>query len=120
VVRGAEDLLIRLVLNLLQNAQDHTPTGGRVELAARASGRTIRLVVRDSGPGIPPEAQPHLFERFFRAQDDRSRATGGAGLGLAIAREIAQRHGGDIQVESELGHGSTFTVTLTAADAGLA
>ncbi|MDQ4078209.1 MAG: ATP-binding protein [Chloroflexota bacterium] len=111
-IYGESDLLIRLFLNLLQNAHKYTPEGEQVTLAARHVGETVQVTVADTGVGIPAEALPHLFERFYRVQDDRSRATGGAGLGLAIAQEIAQAHGGAITVESELGEGTTFVVTL--------
>ncbi len=115
VVQGESDLLIRLFLNLLQNAHKYTPEGGPLWLAAEAVGEHVRVSIRDSGPGIPASALPHLFERFYRVQDDRSRETGGSGLGLAIAQEIAQAHGGRITVTSEVGQGSTFVVRLSRA-----
>jgi two-component system sensor histidine kinase BaeS len=111
-VYGEGDLLIRLFLNLLQNAQKYTPEGGQVILLARQVAGKVQVTVSDSGPGIPAHALPHLFERFYRVQDDRSRATGGAGLGLAIAQEIAHAHGGTITVESAVGEGTSFIVSL--------
>lgn len=74
----------------------------------------LLITVTDTGPGIPPEEIPHLFDRFYRVEADRSRETGGAGLGLAIACEIARRHAGNIDVQSQSGHGTTFTVRLPA------
>ncbi len=75
-----------------------------------------QLIVKDTGIGIPEDAIPHLFERFYRVDKARSRGTGGTGLGLAIVERIITLHGGFITVESELGHGSTFTVHLPLAD----
>jgi heavy metal sensor kinase len=120
-IRGNMDLLIRLFLNLLDNAIKYTPAGGEVAVTAERQTERLCVHVRDSGPGIPPEQQPHLFERFYRVEKDRARPTraggsvqGGAGLGLAIAQEIAQAHGGRLQVRSQPGQGSTFTFCLPA------
>jgi len=114
VIRGDFDHLTRLFLNLLDNAVKYTPRGGQVSVGAARQAAQIRVTIGDTGPGILPEALPHLFERFYRVAEDRSRETGGAGLGLAIAYEIARAHGGALTVQSEVGHGTTFTVVLPA------
>jgi signal transduction histidine kinase len=100
--------------NLLTNALRHTPSGGCVTLSATASGEIVKVTVTDTGPGIPPEDLPYIFERFWRGEKSRSRAGGGAGLGLAIAKHLVQAHGGEIGVESpsEVGEGTTFYFTL--------
>src|SRR5262249_9475776 len=110
--RGDEELLRRLTLNLLDNAIRYTPPGGRVwaELAGRDGGVSIR--VSDTGPGISPEAAPHIFERFYRADQSRSRSEGGFGLGLAIVKWIAESHHGAVDLASKPGAGSVFTVSL--------
>jgi len=113
-VEGDADHLIRLFLNLLDNAIKYTPAGGEITVAAERHGAGIDVVVHDTGPGIPPEDIPHLFERFYRVDADRSRKSGGAGLGLAIAYEIARSHNGDLSARSEPGQGTTFTVYLPA------
>ncbi|KPV53280.1 hypothetical protein SE17_10560 [Kouleothrix aurantiaca] len=118
LIEGNEDDLIRLFLNLIDNAIRYSPAGGSIRVAASAPAGTpgtIRVQVRDSGPGIAPEHIPHLFDRFFRVDRGRNRATGGTGLGLSIAQTIAQAHGGQLQVESAVGKGSTFTVILPCA-----
>jgi len=107
-----EDLLLQLLLNLLDNAIKHTPSGGRVSAGWSSSGEQAELWVRDTGVGIPVEHLPHIFDRFYRVDEARSRAEGGVGLGLAISRWIAETHGGAISVESASGEGSTFTVQL--------
>jgi heavy metal sensor kinase len=109
---GDEELLRRMTLNLLDNAIRYTPAGGRVwaELEARDGGMMLR--VADTGIGIPPEAAPHVFERFFRADKARSRESGGFGLGLAIVKWIAESHHGAVELSSQPGEGSIFTVTL--------
>jgi heavy metal sensor kinase len=109
------DAVTQIVLNLLDNAIKYTPAG-RVRLSAhRASpGGKVRISISDGGPGIPAEHLPHIFDRFYRVDRARSRELGGAGLGLAIARELAQAHGGEITVHSVPGEGSTFTVHLPA------
>jgi two-component system OmpR family sensor kinase len=111
-VVGDPDWLGRLIENLLDNALRHTPQMGRVRVAlARGEGHAV-ITVEDSGEGIPADDLPHLFERFYRVDRARSRDKGGAGLGLAIARQIAVLHGGAIQVRSTVGQGSTFEVLL--------
>jgi len=112
VTRGDFDHLTRLFLNLLDNAVKYTPHGGQVTVGAARQAAQIRVTISDTGSGIPTEALPHLFERFYRVADDRSRETGGAGLGLAIADEIARAHSGMLTVQSEVGQGTTFTVVL--------
>jgi signal transduction histidine kinase len=110
--RGDREMLRRLVLNLLDNAIRYTPPGGRVSASLEPQDGALALRVSDTGPGIPPEAGPHLFERFFRADQARSRADGGFGLGLAIVKWIAESHHGQVQWSSPAGGGATFTVTL--------
>ncbi len=108
--------IAQVLRNLLQNALTHTPPGGQIRLGARALDRHwVEIAVEDSGAGVPPGDLPHIFERFYRVDSSRSRATGGSGLGLTIARQIVTAHGGRIDVASELGRGSRFTFTLPAA-----
>ena len=90
----------------------HTPAGGHVLLAAKAEGAQLTVTVTDTGIGVAPEEQQQIFERFYRAKDPRVAKITGTGLGLALAREIARLHNGDILVQSELDRGSTFTLTL--------
>jgi len=99
--------------NLIGNAIRHTPEGGQVTVCVAAAGPFARFEVRDTGPGIAPEHQRDIFQRFFRVPGSTS---GGAGLGLSIAMEIVEAHGGDIGVESQLGHGCTFYFTLPHPD----
>ena len=115
MLRGNERELSRLLINLISNALQHSPCGGTVEVRLETQGRWLALSVRDQGPGISLEDQQRIFERFTRLQPDRSRQNGGSGLGLAIAQAIANRHGGEIRVASEPGHGATFTALLPAA-----
>lgn len=115
VVDGDARRLRQLFLNLITNAIKYTPRGGRVELSlSQRVGGEIALTVRDSGIGISAADLPHVFDRFWRADRARSRASerGGFGLGLSISQWIAQAHGGRITVQSRLGRGSVFTVTL--------
>ena len=93
----------RVLNNLIGNALRHTLAGGRVEVRAQRAGSGVEVTVSDSGEGIRPDDIPHIFESFYRGEKSRSRATGGAGLGLAISRGIVQAHGGHIHVESQPG-----------------
>ena len=102
----------RVLANLTANALRHTPAGGRIDLAARRVDNRVIVEVSDTGEGIQPDDVPYVFERFYRGEKSRNRATGGAGLGLAIARGIVEAHGGSIHVESEAGQGARFTFTL--------
>jgi signal transduction histidine kinase len=111
-LQGDEDLLLQLLLNLLDNAIKYTPPGGRVTAGWSTDDTQVELWVHDTGVGIAPEHLPHIFDRFYRVDKARSRAEGGAGLGLSICRWIAEAHGGSISVESAPGQGSTFTVRL--------
>jgi signal transduction histidine kinase len=110
LVEGSPDYLKQLLLILVDNALKNTPSGGEVRLANPVENGYVKLQVSDTGKGIPPDALPHIFERFYQA--DKSRSGGGTGLGLAIAKWIAEEHGGRIEAESKLGEGSTFTVLL--------
>jgi signal transduction histidine kinase len=112
-VLGHEDQLYRLVSNLIDNAIQATPAGGCVRVSLNRSESYAIIQVHDTGIGISPDAQRHIFDRFYRVQADRSRDTGGAGLGLAIAQAIVQAHEGSIHVQSQVGKGSTFTVRLS-------
>ncbi len=106
--------LKQVLHNLLANALRHTPAGGTVTLRGGTEGNSVWLAVHDTGEGIAPQDLPHVFDRFYRADPARSRATGGAGLGLAIARAIVEAHGGQLTVASEgvPGRGTTFTLRL--------
>ncbi len=106
--------LLRLLGNLLVNARQHTPPGGSVRLAVAREGDRVTFSVADTGAGIAADALPHLFERYYRGQDARTRGEG-TGLGLAIAASIARAHGGTLAVESVPGAGSLFTLTLPFA-----
>lgn len=109
---GDRDLLKQLVLNLVDNGLKYTTSGGRVTLSLYRNETQVRLVVEDTGPGIPLDEIPLIFERFYRGPSSHVRSPAGAGIGLAISRWIARAHGGDITVESEVGRGSVFTVVL--------
>lgn len=112
VLPGDESKLSQVVYNLTDNAIKYTGEGGEVTVTLRADSREATLVVKDNGIGIPEEDVKHIFDRFYRVDKARSRATGGTGLGLSIVRQMVQLHGGEIHVESAAGQGSTFTVTL--------
>ncbi len=117
IVLGDRDRLYQLVLNLVSNAVKYTPEGGKVNIGLSKVNGWARLVVTDTGIGIPPEELPHVFERFYRVDKARTRSQGGSGLGLAIAQRIANIHGGRIEVASDgiNGHGSTFSIWLPLA-----
>ena len=103
--------LVRLLSNLLDNARRHTSTGGTVRLAVRVDGDAVSIEVADTGEGIASDVLPHVFERYYRGTDARTRGTG-TGLGLAIAQAIAQAHHGELVVESQPGDGATFRLVL--------
>ncbi|MCS7072650.1 MAG: PAS domain-containing sensor histidine kinase, partial [Anaerolinea sp.] len=121
-IHGDRDQLHRLLSHLLENAIAYTPAGGAISVRARmmpsdagglhVSGRHLAISVQDNGIGVDPEALPHVFDAFYRADSARNIETGGAGIGLTIARRIALAHGGTITVESAVGQGSTFTLHL--------
>jgi two-component system phosphate regulon sensor histidine kinase PhoR len=101
---------------LVSNAVRYTPTGGRVELLwRRLSNGAGEIAIRDNGIGIEPDQIPRLTERFYRVDQSRSRDTGGTGLGLSIVKHVAQRHGGELDIQSESGKGSTFRLVLPSA-----
>jgi signal transduction histidine kinase len=108
----APERIGQVLRNLLSNAITHTSDGGRITVDLQDEGDELHIGVADTGAGIPPEDLPYVFERFYRADPSRVRATGGAGLGLTIARRLVEAHGGTIGVESEVGKGSRFTFTL--------
>ncbi|MDQ4105840.1 MAG: cell wall metabolism sensor histidine kinase WalK, partial [Actinomycetota bacterium] len=99
-------------LNILDNAIKYSDPGARVDISIEEADSSLTVQISDTGVGIPEEDLGQLFDRFYRVNKDRSRSTGGSGLGLAIAREIVALHGGDIEVESEVGVGSTFRVRI--------
>jgi len=111
-VLGDADRLKQLLLNLVENAVKYTPPGGAVGLSLSKKADWAFFEVSDTGVGIPPENLPHIFDRFYRVDKSRARAQGGSGLGLSIAKWIAEAHGGAIRVTSQVGEGTTFRVTL--------
>jgi two-component system OmpR family sensor kinase/two-component system sensor histidine kinase BaeS len=118
----------QVLFNLLSNALRYTPTGGTITVRSGRVGDQVQVAVADTGEGIPPEDLPYVFERFYRADKSRARASGGSGLGLTIAKQIVEAHGGHIWAKSWVGFGSTFVFTLpiphglvrATADAGSA
>jgi len=105
----------QVLFNLLDNAVRYTPPGGEVVVSATPTGERCEIRVEDTGPGIPPEHLPFLFERFYRVDQARSRGEGGTGIGLAIARSVVDAHGGRIWAESDVGRGSVFAFELPLA-----
>jgi heavy metal sensor kinase len=117
IVHGDSVALERVFANLVENALRYSPRGEGVTLSAATEADTVVVRVRDTGPGIPAEHLPHLFERFYRVDKARSREFGGAGLGLSIVEALVEAHGGGVSVASEVGQGTEFCVRLPAADA---
>jgi signal transduction histidine kinase len=112
IIKGELNKLQRVITNLVQNAIRHTPAGGSISLATQPAPDGVQVEVSDTGEGIAPEDLPHIFEQFFRGERSRSRETGGAGLGLAIAKRIVEAHHGRIWVESQVGQGTRFRFVL--------
>lgn len=108
-------LMLRAVSNLVSNAIAHTPKGGSVSLAVSATGPEVRVEVRDTGIGIPAEALPRVFDRFFRVDPSRSQTSGGTGLGLAIVQSVMTLHGGSAEITSQLGRGTVVTLRIHTA-----
>src|SRR5208337_4493760 len=111
-------LLQRAVGNLVSNALANTPPGGAVVLGTNADSSTIRIEVSDTGIGIPSEALPRVFDRFFRVDTSRSQGSGGTGLGLSIVQSIAQLHGGNVEISSQPGQGTRVTLHMPVSGAG--
>jgi signal transduction histidine kinase len=111
-VNGDELRLVQVIQNLLQNAVKYSPAGGPVDLLAERHGTQVRLAVADQGIGIPEDALPRLFDRFYRAGNTRQQQLAGLGIGLYVVKEIVTLHGGTVEVASREGQGSVFTVTL--------
>jgi signal transduction histidine kinase len=111
-VQGDHDRLAQMLWNLVENAVNHSGPGSSISLSLRNRGCLAEVVVSDNGVGIPPEHLPHLFERFYRVDRARRHDPGGAGLGLAIVRQVAEAHGGQATVRSQAGTGTTVSVTL--------
>jgi signal transduction histidine kinase len=112
VLHGDRDKLMLSLQNLVGNAIKYTPAGGKVTVSLREEAGTVAIDISDTGIGIKDEERGRIFDRFYRAQDDRVSKITGTGLGLSLAREVARLHGGDVSVQSELDKGSTFTLTL--------
>ncbi len=117
-ITADEDLMSQVWLNLLHNAIKFTPAGGRISVAVTRENGYAAVRVADNGPGIAAEDQPRIFERFYKADKSRTRASGGSGLGLSIAYKIVEMHGGSIAVTSQPGEGTVFTVMLPVVAAG--
>ena len=111
-IKANEDDLERLLGNLLENAVKYTPPRGRVSLALSSQDHGVRIVVSDTGIGIPPESLPRIFEEFYRAKNAKEMGQEGTGLGLSLVKHIVDRYHGTISVESKVQDGSTFTVTF--------
>ncbi|HEX9921908.1 MAG TPA: ATP-binding protein [Anaerolineae bacterium] len=114
-IQADPERLTQVITNLVDNALRYTPAGTRVTVAAQPAPGGIELLVSDTGPGIPPEELPHVFDRFWRVEKSRNRATGGSGLGLAIVKQLIEAHGGQVQVKSEVSVGTQFRIYLSSA-----
>ncbi len=116
MVSGDSDRLKQLLLNLVMNAIKYTPEEGSITLSLRQTNEHAEIIVKDTGIGIPPEDLPHIFDRFYRVDKARARKAGGSGLGLAIAQWIADAHHGKLSVESTVGEGTCFALTIPRKD----
>ena len=115
VVIGDRDRLRQIVDNLLSNVRAHTPPGTPVSVSVRGRNGTAEISVSDSGPGLDEEHLAHVFERFYRADSSRARASGGVGLGLSIVAAVSEAHGGHVSARSRPGEGATFEIALPLA-----
>lgn len=113
-----EDKIEQILVNLISNALKYTPEGGSIQIRTQENPDAVVISIKDSGIGISSEDLPYIFERFYRADKSRSRATGGSGIGLAIVKFLAEAHGGTVTVESKPGEGSEFTVTIPRVPMG--
>jgi two-component system, OmpR family, phosphate regulon sensor histidine kinase PhoR len=116
MLHASQDQMEQVVINLVSNALRYTPRGGSVSVHTKKLGAAVMLQVSDTGIGIMQEDLPRIFERFYRVDKARSRASGGTGLGLSIVKNIVEAHGGEVRVTSEYNHGSTFTVIIPSAE----
>jgi two-component system, OmpR family, sensor histidine kinase BaeS len=114
-VNADSDRLIEILLNLFDNALRHTPEGGQIRVGAAEDGRFVRVCISDSGRGITSENRERIFDRFYRVDTSRSKATGGSGLGLSIVRALVEAHGGSIQAGVSEDGGAEFNFTLPMA-----
>ncbi|MCM8786953.1 MAG: ATP-binding protein [Candidatus Omnitrophica bacterium] len=114
-VLADQNRISQVILNLLDNAIKYTPDKGKVTISAASKDKFIQVDISDTGIGIPEDAIPHIFERFYRVDKARSRELGGTGLGLSIVKHIILNHGGNVWVESKVSYGSTFSFTLPKA-----
>ena len=116
IILGDAERLRQMLINLINNAIQYTTPGGQVDLSLERDENQAQITISDTGQGIAPEDLPFIFDRFYRTDKARSRAAGGTGLGLSIVKWVVDAHGGEIDVESELGEGTTFRVRLPLAD----
>jgi len=112
IVKADKDKISQVIINLLSNAIKYTPQGGTVEVRVTGFHDVTEIVVKDTGEGILQDDLPHIFERFYRADQSRNRMTGGAGIGLTITKAIVEAHKGKIQVQSKVNQGTEFTILL--------
>jgi two-component system OmpR family sensor kinase len=119
VVVGDRDRLRQIVDNLLANVRAHTPPGTHVAVSVRRRDGQARIEVSDDGPGLDDEHLAHVFERFYRADASRARASGGVGLGLSIVAAVAEAHGGHVSARSGPGAGATFVISLPLAESAV-
>jgi two-component system sensor histidine kinase ResE len=110
------DRVHQVFQNLIDNAVIHVEEGGHIRITTELEDGYVRVSVSDDGEGIPEKDLPHIFNRFYRVDSSRSRSSGGTGLGLTIAKELVEAHGGEIEVSSERGQGATFSFTLPLQD----
>ena len=115
MVQADRDKVALALHNLVGNALKYTPADGKVTVTAKADEEQLAIDVTDTGIGIDESEAERIFEKFYRAKDERLAGVSGSGLGLALAREVIRLHGGDVTVRSQLNNGSTFTLTLPVA-----